>query len=236
MTAKLSTLRIPQKKRALVLPGGGGRGAYQVGVAKAFEEVGIKFDMIFGTSIGALNGVMMAQGSIERLEQLWSALRPWDVFKLPSAQQIGRMVFGRKLGLLDTAPLEELLRREVDLKKLKNNPTKVGLFTTDLCCLETRLITIEDIMSNNELIDVRLHFRRDNCTETGSGSTADWSAIRRCGRLWIMARKRFSWSCCIRSKWMSVRPTCGNCWRDAWTSCSMLPRGKSWKCCSCTTA
>ncbi len=153
-STKVPTLRIPEKKRALVLPGGGGRGAYQVGVAKAFLEVGIHFDMIFGTSIGAINGVMMAQGSIERLEECWCNLRPWDVFKLPSAQQIGRMVFGHKLGLLDTAPLEEMLRREVDLKKLKATSTSVGLFTTDLCSLETRLITIDDIMSNNELIDV----------------------------------------------------------------------------------
>jgi NTE family protein len=147
-------LQIPQKKRALVLPGGGGRGAYQVGVAKAFHEVGISFDMIFGTSIGALNGTLIAQGSIERLEELWSHLRPWDIFKLPSAPQLGRMVFGRKLGLLDTSPLEELLRREVDLKKLKASASKLGLFTTDLCCLETRLIDVDEIMSNNELLDV----------------------------------------------------------------------------------
>jgi NTE family protein len=152
--APLPTLRIPEKKRALVLPGGGGRGAYQVGVIKAFAELGIKFDMIFGTSIGALNGIMMAQGSIDRLEQLWGNMRPWDVFKLPSPQQIGRMVFGRKLGLLDTAPLEALLRREVDLKKLKAQTAQIGLFTTDLCCLETRLVDIQDILSTNELIDV----------------------------------------------------------------------------------
>lgn len=155
MSQQTPSLLIPEKKRALVLPGGGGRGAYQVGVVKAFREVGVKFDMVFGTSIGALNGVMYAQGDIERLEELWANLRPWDVFKLPSASQLGRMVFGRKLGLLDTAPLEEMLRREIDLKKLKaNEGTSVGLFTTDLCSLETRLITIEEIMSNNELIDV----------------------------------------------------------------------------------
>lgn len=148
------SLRIPEKKRALVLPGGGGRGAYQVGVAKAFRDVGVKFDMIFGTSIGAINGIMMAQGNIDRLEEVWSTLRPWDVFKLPSAQQIGRLVFGRKLGLLDTTPLEEMLRREIDLKKLKASATNMGLFTTDLCCLETRLINVNEIMSNNELIDV----------------------------------------------------------------------------------
>lgn len=147
-------LVIPSKKRALVLPGGGGRGAYQVGVAKAFAEVGIQFDLIFGTSIGALNGTLIAQGDLVRLEELWSNLRPWDVFKLPSAQQLGRMFFGRKLGLLDTSPMEELLRRELDLKKLKASSSKVGLFTTDLCSLETRLITGDEIMSNNELVDV----------------------------------------------------------------------------------
>jgi predicted acylesterase/phospholipase RssA len=136
------------------LPGGGGRGAYQVGVAKAFDEVGIKFELIFGTSIGALNGTLIAQGGIARLEELWCNLRPWDVFKLPSAQQITRMMFGRKLGLLDTSPMEELLRRELDLKKLKASYSQVGLFTTDLCCLETRMITLSEIMSTNELVDV----------------------------------------------------------------------------------
>jgi NTE family protein len=154
MTVTSPNLLIPEKKRALVLPGGGGRGAYQVGVAKAFKEVGVKFDLIFGTSIGAINGIMIAQDEIPRLEELWGQLRPWDVFKLPSAHQLGRMVFGRKLGLLDTQPLEEMLRREIDLKKLKAQATSVGLFTTDLCCLETRLITVDEIMSNNELIDV----------------------------------------------------------------------------------
>jgi NTE family protein len=154
MNGSRKKLHIPEKRRALVLPGGGGRGAYQVGVAKAFKELDINFEMIMGTSIGGINGAMIAQNNIQRLEELWCNIRPWDIFKLPSAHQIGRMVFGRKLGLLDTAPLEELLRREIDLKKLKASATKIGLFTTDLCCLETRLISIDDIMSTNELMDV----------------------------------------------------------------------------------
>lgn len=151
---RTASLRIPEKRRALVLPGGGGRGAYQVGVAKALQEAGIEFEMAFGTSIGGVNATMIAQGHLQRLEDLWCNVRPWDIFRLPSAQQIGRMMFGRKLGLLDTSPLEEILRREADLKALKASRTKVGFFTTDLCCLETRLVTIDDIMSTNELIDI----------------------------------------------------------------------------------
>ncbi|MBP9090971.1 patatin-like phospholipase family protein [bacterium] len=140
--------------RALVLPGGGGRGAYQVGVTKAFKEAGIEFDLAFGTSIGGINASLYAQGNQTRLEELWCSIRSKDVFSLPSAHQIGRLVLGHKLGLLDTSPLEELLRRELNLQKLKSSTTKVGWCTTDLCSLETRLITIDDIMSTNELIDV----------------------------------------------------------------------------------
>lgn len=39
-------------KRALVLSGGGARGAYELGVWKAFNEIGITFDIVTGTSIG----------------------------------------------------------------------------------------------------------------------------------------------------------------------------------------
>lgn len=139
--------------RALVLPGGGGRGAYQVGVAKALLEKGITFDMAFGTSIGGLNAALIAQGDVERLEKLWCTIKLHDIFHLPSATQIGNIVMGHKLGILDTSPLEAILRRELSLHKLKASSTKVGLCTTDLCSLETRLITIDDLMSTNELID-----------------------------------------------------------------------------------
>lgn len=143
-----------RRKRALVLPGGGGRGAYQVGVAKALIEKGIEFDFAFGTSIGGLNATLLAQGGLSRLEDLWSRIRARDIFHLPSASMIGRLVLGHKLGLLDNSPLEDILRREVDLQKLKASTTKVGLCATDLCSLETKLFTTDEIMSTNELVDV----------------------------------------------------------------------------------
>lgn len=142
------------KKRALVMPGGGGRGAYQVGVVKALLESGLKFDMAFGTSIGAINATFLAQGELKRLEEMWCNLRPWDVFKLPDAHQLGRMVMGRKLGMLDTRPLEDLLRRESDLKRIKESNMKVRLVTTDLCSLETRMINLEEVRTTSELIDL----------------------------------------------------------------------------------
>ncbi len=46
---------------ALVLSGGGAKGAYQVGVIKQLYAMNIQFELITGTSIGALNGAMLAE-------------------------------------------------------------------------------------------------------------------------------------------------------------------------------
>ena len=46
-------------KKTLVLGGGGSKGAYQVGAYKALVELGHSFDLVVGTSIGALNGALM---------------------------------------------------------------------------------------------------------------------------------------------------------------------------------
>lgn len=140
--------------RALVLPGGGSRGAYQVGVTKALLEAGITFNYIFGTSIGGLNATMIAQNCLFRLEELWCKATSNDIFLLPSASQIGNVIFGHKLGLLDTKPLENLLWREIDLDKLRNSNMKAGWCTTDMCSLETKLFTIDDITSIQHLISV----------------------------------------------------------------------------------
>ena len=60
-------------KIGLVLPGGGGKGAYQIGVIKALEELGIKkhIKYVSGTSIGALNALLFVQGSVAIAEEVW---------------------------------------------------------------------------------------------------------------------------------------------------------------------
>lgn len=61
-------------KIGLVLPGGGGKGAYQIGVIKALDELGIAkhIKYVSGTSIGALNSLLFVQGNIEVAEEVWS--------------------------------------------------------------------------------------------------------------------------------------------------------------------
>ena len=58
-------------KRAIVLSGGGGKGAYQIGFWKAIRELDISYDIVTGTSIGALNGAFMVQGNYRDAFKLW---------------------------------------------------------------------------------------------------------------------------------------------------------------------
>ena len=64
---------------ALVLQGGGALGAYHVGVYEALHEAGVEPDWVIGTSIGAINGAIIAGNPPERrmgrLEQFWQMVR-----------------------------------------------------------------------------------------------------------------------------------------------------------------
>jgi NTE family protein len=59
----------------LVLQGGGALGAYQLGVYQALHEAGIEPDWVIGTSIGAINGAIIAGNPphqrLDRLRQFW---------------------------------------------------------------------------------------------------------------------------------------------------------------------
>ena len=57
----------------LVLDGGGGKGAYQLGVWKALRETGLeqRIAQISGTSVGGLNAALMVQGDLELAEKIW---------------------------------------------------------------------------------------------------------------------------------------------------------------------
>jgi len=103
--------------KAIVLSGGGGRGAYHVGVLRFLEEHEWYPDIIVGTSIGAVNGAAIASGHTSHsLWALWRRLttddvqrRAWDIFSLDEWNH-----------LLDTAPLRETLVEEgwIDLNCL----------------------------------------------------------------------------------------------------------------------
>lgn len=66
--------------RGLVLEGGGAKGSFHIGVLKALFERGYTFDGVAGTSIGAINGAIIAQGDFEKLYDLWYSATPSLLF------------------------------------------------------------------------------------------------------------------------------------------------------------
>jgi NTE family protein len=79
-----------EKKRALILSGGGGRGAYHCGVIEYLELIGWKPEILVGTSIGAITAAAIASGrTAHELKTLWLAMTSdrvqhlrYDVFEI----------------------------------------------------------------------------------------------------------------------------------------------------------
>lgn len=71
-------VELAQEKIAVVLSGGGNRGAAQVGMLRALVEAGIRPDVVVGTSVGSLNGAALAHRptpeGIDELEEVWLGL------------------------------------------------------------------------------------------------------------------------------------------------------------------
>ncbi|MCX7815707.1 MAG: patatin-like phospholipase family protein [Tepidimonas ignava] len=129
----------PPGRRALVLMGGGARTAYQVGVLRALARwlpagQRLPFDVLVGTSAGALNATFVAScadeglHALDRLASFWSRLRSEQVYRL-HALRLGRpnllsagltlmRQVRRHRALLDSLPLVDTLHRAIDLPRL----------------------------------------------------------------------------------------------------------------------
>jgi len=111
--------------RALVLSGGGGRGAYECGVYKYLEEVGLIPDILVGTSIGAINAAAIASGrSVAELEAAWLTTRTRDV------QRFWRLKPWRSI--YDTSPWRKTLERYIDFDALARTDKRVLITATEL--------------------------------------------------------------------------------------------------------
>jgi len=119
--------------RALILSGGGSFGAFEVGVIKRLIELGHRWDIVVGVSVGAINAMQMAMYPPARqdhaaalLEQFWYDMKGnGDVYRNWTIPVIEGL-FGRG-GMYDTAPLEAILRRNIQPKLLAASGVRLRL-------------------------------------------------------------------------------------------------------------
>lgn len=128
---------------ALVLPGGGARGAFQVGVLKAISELLPKaarnpFAVLSGTSAGAINAVVLAskaqrfRHAVAELEHVWGNFRCNQVYRTDHPTMLksslhwmtsivlGGFLVGAPKSLLDNSPLRALLSRSVRFPRIQD--------------------------------------------------------------------------------------------------------------------
>jgi len=127
-----------ESSRALVLSGGGGRGAYACGVYKYLEEVGLVPDILVGTSIGAINAAAIASGkSALELEQEWLRTRTPDI------QRFWRLRPWR--GLYDTTPWRRTLQRFIDFDRLARTDKRVLITATEVEAGDLRVFDSQEV-------------------------------------------------------------------------------------------
>ena len=128
-------------KRALVLSGGGSRGAYEIGAWQALSELGVRFHAVYGTSIGAINAGLVAQGDVGLAVQLWENIDLRQVLDTDEEDfAIGQMIHRKRDVIpfllenarhlrVDPAPLENLMARYLDEKRVRAGGMELGVMT-----------------------------------------------------------------------------------------------------------
>jgi NTE family protein len=133
-------------KRALVLSGGGSRGAYQVGVLQKWMlEDHRDYNILCGVSVGALNVTMLSQAPLgkpeaayTRMLALWDQVenrRIWRHWLIP---YIG-VLWNRSV--LNSAPLMEWVEKETDLQAIRDSGREVLVGAVNLNTEEYRMVS-----------------------------------------------------------------------------------------------
>lgn len=128
------------RKRALVLSGGGTKGVYQCGAVLALKELGKdNWDIITGTSVGALNAAMLVQGDFEAMDQMYENLESQQIVKgyMPKDLSLQGLIRDHRNVLpvlgdylknegLDISPFLDMVDRYYDPERFFASPVQFG--------------------------------------------------------------------------------------------------------------
>ena len=152
----------------LALEGGGAKGAYEIGAYRALTELGYRFDVICGVSIGAINAALLAQGDCERAAEFWETMSNDDLFSEKDRgflEVINRQVNLNTLsalkaniktalenGGIDTSLIRAFLEQNIDPRRLLDSPVDYGMIAVAFPELQP-LIAYKKDMTPETVID-----------------------------------------------------------------------------------
>lgn len=145
-------------RRAIALGGGGTKGAYEAGVWKALTELEIEYEIVTGTSIGAVNGALMAAQEYERACELWDTIEMEDI--LADGVNLTASIEGMynqreairpflkkyvKNKGADISPFIQYIDRMIDEDSIRASNVDYGLVTVQFPSLKGLELTKEEI-------------------------------------------------------------------------------------------
>ena len=146
-------------KKALVLAGGGARGSYHIGVWQALREMEYKFDIVTGTSVGSLNGTLVALDDFDVAKSMWLSIQDRDVMDIPqkviSHDTVDFLKNLAKDKGISLSPLEAMITRFVDEDKVRASECRYGLVTVNVNTRKAEELTIDEI-PQGKLVDYML--------------------------------------------------------------------------------
>ena len=138
--------------KALVLSGGGSKGSYQIGVWKALKKLHKNFDIVTGTSVGALNGALITQQSYRKAIKVWKKLNLKLLFgecaiDSTDDKEVFKMYRNNffKYGGMEIKQVEELIENSINERKFYHSHINYGLVTFNLSGKKPLQITKKDI-------------------------------------------------------------------------------------------
>ena len=138
-----------KRKIGLVLAGGGGKGSYQIGVWRYLVEIGLtdKISVISGSSVGALNAVLLSLCDYETAEWIWTTQLAGNILAKKTKKEKGLALYSRS-GLLKIIDANVNLNKFPTLKrKIYATCLKVSTLKPESFCLnEYNKKTIKKIL------------------------------------------------------------------------------------------
>lgn len=154
------------KPFGLILAGGGGKGAYQMGTWKAMLELGVKFSAIVGVSIGSINGALIAANQYNDAMEMWNSVTIDKGVNIESELKDADNLFSvknypvllkeiLKKGGIDASPTKAFLQEHINEKAVRESKIPFGLVTYQLSSMNPLELFIDDI-PEGELVDYLL--------------------------------------------------------------------------------
>jgi len=129
---------------ALVLSGGGTRGAVQVGMLQVLAEGGYVPDRIYGASVGAVNGAAFAGdptvGGVEHLTEIWRGLRSEDVYPQKLGHGPWRFLQQRE-SMHPNSGLRKIIEDGITFDRLEDAEVRIEVVTTSIVDGRERWLT-----------------------------------------------------------------------------------------------